>query len=52
MFESTRLAADKPLQAARVFENIASAIEEAERAAKKADADSKHATTMVSTDVH
>jgi hypothetical protein len=47
MFESTRNAAAEPLKAARVFDNIARAIEEAAVAARKALADAENATGMV-----
>lgn len=48
MFESTRNAAAEPLKAARVFDNIVKAIEEAAAAAKKALQDVENATGMVS----
>ena len=48
MFESTRNAAAEPLKAARVFDNIVKAIEEASAAAKKAIQDTENATSMVS----
>ncbi|XP_053394147.1 laminin subunit alpha-2-like isoform X2 [Mercenaria mercenaria] len=46
MFESTRNAAAEPLKAARVFDNIVKAIEEATAAARKAIRDVENATGM------
>lgn len=48
LFESTRTAAAEPLKAARVFENIVKAIDEAEAAARKANADAINASSIVS----
>ena len=47
-FAGTKSAAADPLKAAKVYENIADAIDEAERAAKKAKKDAYNATNIVS----
>ena len=47
MFESTRNAAADPIKAARVYENIVNAIEEASKAAKRAMEAVENATGMV-----
>ena len=51
MFAGTRSAAEDPLRAARVYDDIAEAIAEAERAAEKANIDANNATEVVSHDL-
>ena len=48
MFAGSRSAAEDPLRAARVYDDIAAAILEAEEAAKKAKQDSNNAIHIVS----
>ncbi|KAL4235534.1 Laminin subunit alpha-2 [Mactra antiquata] len=50
LFENTKLEAEEPLKAARIFENIVKAIDEAEAAAKKADADAINASSLTDYD--